>query len=75
MTCLICKTGDLAPGTTQITLSREGTTVVTNQVPADVCNNCGEAYVSATVTQQLQAAFDRAHNERVSVSVRDYQAA
>ena len=75
MTCVIGKTGQVGPGATQLTLSREGTTVVTNGVPAQVCDNCGEAYISAAVVQQLHDAFDRAHADRVSVSVREYQAA
>ena len=75
MTCPICKTGELEPGTTQLTLTRDGTTVVTTGIPADVCDNCGEAYIGAAVTEQLQVAFERAHADRVSVSVREYQAA
>ena len=75
MNCVICKTGNLVPGTTQLTLSRNGTTIVTNGVPADVCDNCGEAYIGAAVTERLHDAFDRAHAERVSVSIREYQVA
>ena len=54
MTCVICKTGDLGPGHTTVSLGRGGTTVVTENVPAEVCDNCGEAYLSAAITEQLQ---------------------
>ncbi|MGF1634921.1 MAG: type II toxin-antitoxin system MqsA family antitoxin [Phycisphaerae bacterium] len=53
MTCVICKSGQTRPGTTTVVLQREGTTVVTHDVPAAVCENCGEAYVSEEVTASL----------------------
>ena len=43
--CVIWKQGKTQLGTTTITLERAETTVVFKNVPAQVCENCGEAYV------------------------------
>jgi YgiT-type zinc finger domain-containing protein len=42
MHCVICKQSEPRPGTVTVTLERDGATVVVNQVPAMVCDNCGE---------------------------------
>ena len=42
MKCVICKYGETEPGTTTITLERDNTTLVIKNVPADVCQYCGE---------------------------------
>lgn len=75
MMCVICRTGDIGPGTTTVSLTRDGTTLVTENVPADVCDNCGEAYLRAPIVDQLQGALDQALRDRVTVTVRQYQAA
>ena len=75
MTCVICKTGELGPGDTTVSLGRGGTTVVTENVPAEVCDNCGEAYLSAEITEQLQVTLDQALRDRVRVAVRQFKAA
>ena len=75
MTCVICKTGDLGPGHTTVSIGRGETTVVTENVPAEVCDNCGEAYVSATIAEQLQGALEQALRDHVRVAVRQFKAA
>ena len=51
MKCVVCKLGDTREGHTTVTLEREGAALVVRKVPAQVCANCGEAYVSADVTK------------------------
>ena len=53
MSCVICKTGQLVGGTATITLQRGETTVVIKNVPADVCDNCGEYYLSEEMTERV----------------------
>jgi YgiT-type zinc finger domain-containing protein len=53
MKCAICKSGRTAAGSTTVTLHREACTVVFKDVPADVCDNCGEYYLSEQVTADL----------------------
>lgn len=45
MKCVVCKHGETRPGTTTVTLIRDGTTLVVKGVPASVGSNCGEEYV------------------------------
>lgn len=60
MKCVICKTGDVRDGTTSVTLQRDETTIVIKQVPAQVCDQCGEYYLSDAMTQQVLAMGEEA---------------
>ena len=61
MTCVRCKHGETRPGDVTVTLQRGATTVILKSVPADVCENCGEYYLSdevaGQVLQRAEAAF------------------
>jgi len=74
MKCAICGLADTHPGTATVTLEREGSTVVMKRVPALVCPNCGEEYISDSVSQRLmQIAEDTIHRGK-TVDVREYLA-
>jgi YgiT-type zinc finger domain-containing protein len=75
MKCLLCKHDKTVDGTTTVTLQRDGTTLVVNNVPAQVCPNCGEAYVSEEVSSRLLESAEQAARDGVQVEVRNYQAA
>lgn len=53
MKCGICQNGSTTDGFTTIVLERDQTTVVFKQVPAQICDNCGEEYVSSAVNTAL----------------------
>jgi YgiT-type zinc finger domain-containing protein len=53
MKCAICRHGTTTDGYTTLVLERDQTTVVFKRVPAQICNNCGEEYVSAAVNTAL----------------------
>ncbi|WP_426490665.1 type II toxin-antitoxin system MqsA family antitoxin [Hymenobacter sp. 102] len=53
MTCTLCKTGQLLPGVTTVTLERDGAVVVLKEVPARVCENCGNYQLDASVATQV----------------------
>ncbi|MBI4730492.1 MAG: type II toxin-antitoxin system MqsA family antitoxin [Acidobacteria bacterium] len=74
MECVICQHGETAPGETTITLERGPTTLVIKGVPAEVCGNCGEAYVDEVVTEALLAEVERAASQGVGVEIRRYAA-
>jgi YgiT-type zinc finger domain-containing protein len=46
MKCVVCKLGESREGHTTVTLERDGAAHVVRKVPAQVCDNCGEAYVT-----------------------------
>lgn len=75
MKCVICKTGETKPGTALVALSRNNLTLVVKDVPALVCDNCGEEYVGADVAKGLEQIVDEAQRAGVQVDVRQYQAA
>ncbi|MEW6579568.1 MAG: type II toxin-antitoxin system MqsA family antitoxin [Chloroflexota bacterium] len=75
MRCVICKHGDTAPATTTVTLERGGMTLVFKNVPAQVCENCGEAYLDEATTARLLATAEEAARAGVQVDVREYVAA
>ena len=56
MTCVICKNGETAPGETIYTGTEGDTIVVVKGVPANVCGNCGEAYISFETASRLNKA-------------------
>ncbi len=60
MNCVICKQGQIQPGLVTVTLDREGAIVVFKRVPAEVCENCGEYYLSDEVTGELLARAEEA---------------
>jgi YgiT-type zinc finger domain-containing protein len=51
--CVICKQGETLPGVTNVTLQRGESTLIFKQVPADICDNCTEYYLSEKVTEKL----------------------
>ncbi len=53
MKCLICKQGEATPGEVTITLQRSDTIVVLKGVPAEICANCGEYYLSEEVARRV----------------------
>jgi YgiT-type zinc finger domain-containing protein len=72
MKCLICKKGETHAGTTTVTFTRNETTLVFKEVPAGVCNNCGEAYVEETVSRELMELAEQAASSGIEVDVRKY---
>ena len=74
MKCVVCKLGDTREGHTTVTLEREGAALVVRKVPAQVCANCGEAYVSADVTKKLLQSAREALRAGVEVDIREFVA-
>lgn len=74
MTCLICKQGEAKPGLTTVTMQRNGCTVIFKGVPADVCDNCSEYYVSETVTRELLRRAEVAAQNGAEVEILAYAA-
>ena len=57
MKCVICKLGEIKSGLATVTLNRGDSTVVIKNVSADICENCGEYYLSKSLAERtLQLA-------------------
>jgi len=72
MKCIVCHHGETQPGSTTVTFHRRGQTIVVTEVPADVCENCGEAYVTERVTTELLEIAAQARIANAQVLVRDF---
>ena len=72
MKCVICKQGVPRPGKTTVTLQRDGTTLVVVNVPAEVCENCGEAYVDEATAGELLRRAEEATRAGVVLDIREY---
>ncbi|RLE38585.1 hypothetical protein DRJ23_04595 [Candidatus Acetothermia bacterium] len=72
MKCAICKHGETRPGKTTVTLERNGMTLVIRNVPAEVCENCGEAYVDEATARELLHRAEAAAQAGVMVDIREY---
>lgn len=74
MKCVVCKQGETVDGLATVTLVRGDTTLVMKGVPAQVCSNCSEEYVSEEVTARVLDAANAAAQTGVEVDVRRYVA-
>ena len=74
--CDLCS-GELAPGVTTLEIWRDGQLVVIRDVPADVCVQCNEAYISSDVSGRLDQFLvdDHQHSPEQYLSVPQYSAA
>lgn len=63
MKCLICKFGDTVEGRTSVTLTRGESTVVLKDIPADICQNCGEYYLSDQVSAKIMKMAETANTD------------
>jgi YgiT-type zinc finger domain-containing protein len=74
MNCPICRNGDTAPGKVTVTLQRGETTIVVKEVPAEVCQNCGEFYLSEEVTGKLLYRAEAAVKNGAELEILRYAA-
>ena len=71
---LSARTGKRAPATSPSRSSDGKCTVIIKEVPADVCRNCGEHYVSEEISAELQRRVEQAAGTGDEVTVLLYAA-
>jgi YgiT-type zinc finger domain-containing protein len=74
MKCVICKQGQTNKGTATVTLDKGHTTVVIRDVPAEICDNCGEYYLDEQVAEKIQQKAELAVQQGIEVEVLSYAA-
>lgn len=74
MKCAICKTGNAHPGKATFTLQRGRTVVVVRDVPAEVCENCGEYYLDEVTARRVYADAELSVQRHVEVEIQTYAA-
>ena len=69
MECVICKNGTTRKGKVTVTLERGGSVTVIKEVPAQVCQNCGEYYLDAEMTEEVLKRAEHAVSKGVEFEV------
>ena len=69
MKCALCKQGETRSGKVTVTLQRGDTLVIIKQVPADVCENCGEYYLSEQITAWVLEKAEEAVRKGAEVEI------
>lgn len=52
-----------------MTLQRGGTTVILKGVPAEVCENCGEYYLSQIISEQVLVRAEQAVTRGAEIEI------
>jgi YgiT-type zinc finger domain-containing protein len=74
MKCPICHHGHTRPERVTVTLDHGQITVVFKDVPAEVCENCGEQFVDEQTTATLLRQANDAAAKGVQLEVRSFAA-
>jgi YgiT-type zinc finger domain-containing protein len=73
MICVICGVGELKPGRTTSTLSRDDRVVIIHDVPALVCSACGEDYSEPEINGQVLALAEKLIAEGEALKVASFE--
>ena len=74
MKCTICKGGRSKKGKVTVTLQRNDSIVIIKDVPADVCQDCGEYYLDEATSFKVYAQADDALKRNTEVGIFRYAA-
>jgi YgiT-type zinc finger domain-containing protein len=55
MKCVVCKVGEVEEGQKTLFFEKNGRYAIVQNVSCDVCNTCGEAYLSPETAQKVMA--------------------
>jgi YgiT-type zinc finger domain-containing protein len=75
MDCVICKNGKTEPGLVTYTLEREGVIIVFKNVPALVCQNCGDYYLTEETTKLLLEKATKTVEKGVEFEIINFKSA
>jgi YgiT-type zinc finger domain-containing protein len=69
MECVICKNGNTSLGKVTVTLERSGSIIAIKEVPAQVCQNCGEYFLDVEMTKEVLKRAEQAVKKGVEIEV------
>ncbi|MCA1915850.1 type II toxin-antitoxin system MqsA family antitoxin [Methanospirillum hungatei] len=73
MKCAMCKRGETKPGVTSVLLTRDNFTLVMRDVPAEICDICGEDYIDGEIAKNLYHMAEKMQKQGTLLDVRKYQ--
>ncbi|MPZ97929.1 MAG: YgiT-type zinc finger protein [Dehalococcoidia bacterium] len=74
MTCGFCWDDETHPGTVTVTFSEGDATVIIKDVPAQICSNCEEYFLSEEVTEEVLERANGAFGRGTEVAILRYAA-
>ena len=69
MKCVICKNGTTRKGKVTVILERGQSIIAIKEVPAHVCQNCGEYYLDAEMAGEVLKRAEEASKKGVEIEV------
>lgn len=69
--CFMCK-GDMEPKTRTYVATLENAVIIVKNVPALVCNQCGEVFYTLEVTRVLESIVERLEGIIKEVAIVEY---
>ncbi len=72
--CPLCS-GGMSDGTTATSFFIGERIIVVKDVPAEVCGDCGEAYMKSIVVDRIETLLDKLEDLHSEVSIVHYEAA
>lgn len=74
MKCAICRNGQAIEGHITVVFERDGSTLIFKNVPASICDNCGEEFVSAETNRALLEKAEEAAARGVDLELQRFAA-
>jgi YgiT-type zinc finger domain-containing protein len=74
MICVICKTGKYKNGLVTAALTKGEAAIIIKEVPAMVCDQCGEYVLSSEVTEKVMQIVNNALLNGAEVEIRRFAA-
>ncbi|MHC1776473.1 MAG: type II toxin-antitoxin system MqsA family antitoxin [Lentimicrobium sp.] len=75
MDCVICKNGKTESGFVTFSMEREGVIIVFKNVPALVCQNCGDYYLTEETTTLLLEKANKTVEKGVEFEIINFKSA
>ncbi|NCQ18784.1 MAG: hypothetical protein COZ80_06650 [Ignavibacteria bacterium CG_4_8_14_3_um_filter_37_9] len=74
MKCVICKNGETKTGFTSLSLQRAEVIIVVKNIPAEICGNCGESYLSEEISAKVLQEAEQSIKKNSQVEVLNFAA-
>jgi YgiT-type zinc finger domain-containing protein len=74
MTCLICKHGETKSGSTTLVFERGTSTVIIKNIPAEICDNCDEAFLAENVSREVLDLANKNVGKGIEVEILNFAA-
>lgn len=72
MECVICKNGTTSNGFVNVPIVRKDKIIFIKNIPAQICNNCGEYYIDTNVAKEIYEKASERMNQGVEMEVTQY---